>query len=166
MQWFGKSSVFTQVHCFGSFKSTLTKLHATHHSIYLIRPSQEHFESHSAPPNHVGDAVPTVLKSWIKKRQSLRKPADVCFSTTFGSTFSVSALGWSRAVVQEGRWSRDRSLGLKWLTIFFPTSGIPTSLFFNSVDVALQVTSPKAHSLSRAFPGGSAFAACTRTLHC
>ena len=87
--------------------------------VYLFRSSQKHLESYSVPPNHVGDAVPTVATSWIKRRQSLSTPADVCFSTMFESTFSVSSLHGklisrccSRALV-------ERTLCLKWLKNVF-----------------------------------------------
>ena len=64
------------------FKSTLTRLCATHHSYSLPRQIKPRgLRSYSEPPNHVGDAVPTVATSWIKRRQSLSPPADVCFST-------------------------------------------------------------------------------------
>ena len=92
-----------------------------------------------------------MAKSWIKRRHSLSTSAGVCLSTTFGSTFSVLSLGWSRAVVQEGHWSIARSLCLKWLTMSFPTSGVPANLFLNFADDALQVTSPKHYSASRTF---------------
>ena len=40
----------------------------------------------------------------------------------------------------------ERSLCLKWLTMYSPTSCIPAILFLNFADDALQVTSPQAHS--------------------
>ena len=53
---------------------------------------------------------------------------------------------------------------------FFPMSSIPAILLFYLIfafaDTTLQVTSLQAHSVSRTFPGGPAFAAWWRTLHC
>ena len=63
--------------------------------VYLVRSSQEHLESYSVPANQVGEAVPTVQQcmATIKRWQSPETPADVCFSTTFELSFSVSSLG-------------------------------------------------------------------------
>ena len=94
--------------------------------------------TYSVPPSHVGDDVPTVSMSWITFLGFIVGMISRCCS-------------W-RALV-------ERLLCVKWLTIF----SVQHPSF---VDATLQVTSPKAHSTSRILPGGSAFAAWLRTLHC
>ena len=94
--------------------------------------------TYSAPPSHVGDDVPTGAMSWI---------------TFLGFTVGMISRCCSRRALVE------RSLCLKWLTIF----SVQRPSF---ADATLQVTSPKAQSTSRILPGGSAFAAWLRTLHC
>ena len=81
--------------------------------------------------------------SWIKRRHSLSTSADVCLSTTFGSTFSVSSFGWSRAVVQEGRRSRDSCAWSGWQCLSNVQHSRNPVLNFCGRRTA-QVTSPKA----------------------
>ena len=66
-QWVEKSSVFSQVQGLGSFKSTLTRLCATHPSPSLPRQNKPRAlgVTYSVPPSHVEDDVPTVAMSWI-----------------------------------------------------------------------------------------------------
>ena len=118
-----------------------------------------HLEPYSVPPNPVVDAVPTVAMSWIKRRQKLMFFHDMWINFLGFIVGLISRCCSRRALVK-------RSLCLKWLTMSFPTSNIPAILFLNFADDALQVTSPKAHSASRTFPGGPAFAAWKWTLHC
>ena len=157
MQWLEKSSGFTQVQGLRSFKSTLTRLfYATHHSFSLPEPRQ-------IKPRALGVILSTsksrrlsccnlraVATSWIKRRHSLSTSAVVCLSTTFGSTFSVSSLGWSRAVVQEGRRLRDRCAWSGW-QCRFQRPAFPAILFLNFADDACRWPLPKHHSASRTF---------------
>ena len=121
--------------------------------VYFVRSSQEHFESYSVTSSHVGDAVPRVATSWIKITHQLMFVCPWRLNHLLGFVVGLILRCCSKRALVE------RSLCLKWLTMSFPTSRIPPILFLNFAGNALQVTSPKAHSASRTFPGGSAFAA-------
>ena len=156
MQWLEKSSGFTQVQGLGSFKSTLTRLYATHHSFSLPEPRQ-------IKPRALGVILSTSKSrrlgccnsgDVLDQKATLSTSADVCFSTTFGSTFSVSWLGWSwgesRAVVQVGRRPRDRCAWSGWQCLF-QRSAFPQSCSYILRTKHCRWPLPKHHSASRTF---------------
>ena len=169
MQWLEKSSGFTQVQGLGSFKSTLTRLYATHHSFSLPQPRQIKQR-----------ALGVILSTSKSRRLGCCNSGDVldqkttltqyiCWCLSFHDVW-INFLGFIVGLISRccsRRASVERSLCLKWLTMSFPTSSIPAILFLNFADDALQVTSPKApFCVLNFFPGGSVFAAWKRTLHC
>ena len=152
-----KSSVFTQVQGLGSFRSTLTRLYATHHS-RQIKPRTlgvvlSTSKSRKGRCSNSGDVLDQ--KTTIAQYTSRCLFFHDVWITFLGFIVGLISRCCSRRALVE------RSLCLKWLTMSFPTSSIPAILFLNFADDALQVTSPKAHSASRTFSleGRSAFAA-------
>ena len=148
MQWLEKSSGFTQVQGLGSFKSTLTRLYATHHSFCLPEPRQ-------IKPRALGVILPSTSKS---RRLGCCNSGDVldqkttltqyiCWCLSFHDV-RINFLGFIVGLISRCCCSRrasvERSLCLKWLTMSFPMSSILATLFLNFADDALQVTSPKA----------------------
>ena len=103
--------------------------------------------------------------SWIERRQLLSTPANACFSTTFESSCSISSLVWSRAIVLERRWSRDRCALSGWQCIFqCPAFTQSCSKLFFTTHYRWPL--PKHIPRPELFPGGSAFAAWKLTLRC
>ena len=131
----------------GLFKSTLTRLYATHHSFTLP-------ESRQIKPRALG-----VILSTSKSRRRLgccnsggvldqktTLTQYICWCLFFHDVW-INFLGFIVGLISRccsRRASVERSLCLKWLTMSFPTSSIPAILFLNVADDALQVTSPKA----------------------
>ena len=146
MQWLEKSSGFTQVQGLGSFKSTLTRLYATHHSFSLPEPCQ-------IKPRALG----VILSTSKSRRLGCCNSGDVldqkttltqyiCWCLSFHYVW-INFLGFIVGLISRccsRRASVERSLCLKWLTMSFSTSSIPAILLLNFADDALQVTSPKA----------------------
>ena len=146
MQWLEKSSGFTQVQGLGSFKSMLTRRCATHHSFSPPEPRQ-------IKPRALG----VILSTSKSRRLGCSNSGDVldqkttltqyiCWCLSFHDVW-INFLGFIVGLISRccsRRASVERSLCLKWLTMFFPTSSIPAILFLNFADDALQVTSPKA----------------------
>ena len=124
--WFHSSAGLGVV----QFKSTLTRLYATHHS--FSRPE----------PRQIKPRALWVILSTSKSRrlyrllQQWRRPGSKDDTHSVHllmfvfprrlDQLSVSSLGWSRAVVQEGRRSRDRGAWSGWQCLFqrpaFPQS--------------------------------------------
>ena len=137
---------FTQVQGLGSFKSTLTRLYATHHSFSLPEPRQ-------IKPRALGVILSTsksrrlgCSNSGDVKDQKTTLTQYICWCLSFHDVW-INFLGFIVGLISRccsRRASVDRSLCLKWLTMSFPTSSIPAILFLNFADDALQVTSPKA----------------------
>ena len=107
--------------------------------------------------------------SWIKRRHSLSTSADVCLSTTFGSTFSIGFIVGLILRYCSRRASVERSLCLKLTMSQFQRPAFP-----QSADDALRVTSPKAPFCVQNFflealslqPGRERYTATTVTLWC
>ena len=130
----------------GSFKSTLTRLYATHHSFSLPEPCQIN-------PRALG----VILTASKSRRLGCCNSGDVldqkttltryiCWCLSFHDVW-INFLGFIVGLISRccsRRASVERSLCLKWLTMSFPTSSIPAILFLNFADDTLQVTSPKA----------------------
>ena len=111
----------------------------------LVRSRQEHLESYSVPPNHVGKAVATVATSWIKKRHSLSTSADVCLSTTFRSTVSRFHrwVDLDLALLFKKGVGREIAV-LEVADKVFSNDQHSRNPVLNFAEDALQVTSPKA----------------------
>ena len=153
MQWLEKSSGFTQVLGLGSFKSTLTRLYATHHSFSLPKPRQ-------IKPRALG-----VMLSTSKSRrlgccnsgdvldQETTLTQYICWCLSFHDIW-INFLGFIVGLISRccsRRASVERSLCLKWLTMSFPTSSIPAILLLILLTTHCRWPLPKHHSASRTF---------------
>ena len=140
MQWLEKSSGFTQVQGLGSFKSTLTRLYATHHSFSLPEPRQ-------IKPRALG----IILSTSKSRRLGCCNNGDVldqkttltqyiCWCLSFHDVW-INFISFIVGLISRccsRRASVERSLCLKWLTMSFPTFSIPAILFLIFADDALQ----------------------------
>ena len=150
MHWFEKSSGFTQVQGLGSFKSTQTRLYATHHSFSLPEPRQ-------IKPRALNLIIGVILSTSKSRRLGCCNSGDVldqkttltqyiCWCLSFHDV-GINFLGFIVGLISRcfsRRASVERSLCLKWLTMSSPTSSIPAILFLNFANDALRVTCPKA----------------------
>ena len=146
MHWLEKSSGFTQVQGLGSFKSTLTRLYATHHSFTLHEPRQ-------IKPRALGVIISTSKSRWLGccnsgdvLDQKTTLTRSICWCLSFHNVW-INFLGFIVGLISRccsRRASVERWLCLKWLTMSFPMTSIPAIPFINFADDALQVTSPKA----------------------
>ena len=105
--------------------------------VYLVSSSQEHalgvVLSRSTSKSRRGFCSNS--SGVLDQKTTITQYTSWCFSTTCGSTCLVSWLGWSHAVVQEGRWSGDCCAWSGWQCL--PTSSIPAILFLNFMGDAL-----------------------------
>ena len=149
MQWLENSSGFTQVQGLGSFKSTLTRLYATHHSFSRPEPRQ-------IKPRALGVILSTsksrtsrlgccnmYSSDVLDQKTTLTQYICCCFHDVWINFLGFIGVGLILRCCSR-RASVERSLCLKWLTMSFPTSSIPAILFLKFADDVLQVTSPKA----------------------
>ena len=154
MQWLEKSSVFTQVQGLWSFKSTLTRLHATHHS-------------HSLPSQIEPRALGVVLsRSTSKSRRGrcsnsgdLDQKTTIAHHTSWCLFFHdvwinflrVSSLGWSRAQRLFKGVGREIAVIEGADKVFSKVQHSRNPVADDTLQVTSQFPGPKAHSASRKF---------------